>query len=207
MRRRAMPKFVGLFVVGILLVASVAQPQARADLATAMQLYHAARYAEGRVQLEQVLAAQQENAVAHYYLGKIYLELRDYDQAVSHCKAAVKIQPENAEYHFCLGLSYGKKAEHASFLAKAFLAPRIKKSFRQAVALDPNHIQARIGLANFYIRAPVLWGGDLDKAFEQAMIILKFDAAKGQALLDKVEHKRTHQLGAEAATQEFPPEG
>lgn len=201
-----MLKFVGLFVVGMLLLASVAQPQARADLATAIRLYHAARYAEGRVQLEQILAAHEETAVAHYYLGKIYLQLRDYDQAVAHCKTAVKIQPENAEYHFCLGLSYGKKAEHASFLAKAFLAPRIKKSFRQAVALDPNHIQARIGLANFYIHAPVLWGGDLDKAYEQATIILKFDAAKGQALLDKVAHKRSRQPGAATTAQEFPPE-
>lgn len=207
MRRRVLPKFVGLSVVGMLLLLSVAQPQARADLATAMQLYHAARYAEGRMLLEQVLATQQENAAAHYYLGKINLKLRDYDQAVAHCKAAVNIQPENAEYHFCLGLSYGKKAEHASLFAKPFLAPHIKKSFQQAVALDPNHIQARIGLANFYIRAPVLWGGNLDKAQEQAMMILKFDATKGQALLDKVEHKRTRQLGAEAATQELPPEG
>jgi tetratricopeptide (TPR) repeat protein len=206
MGRRARLKFVALSVVGVSLLAAVARPQAGADVATAIQLYHAARYAEGRKMLEQVLATHQDDAVAHYYLGKMYLKLRDYDQAVAHCKSAVKIQKQNAEYHFCLGLSYGKKAEGASFLAKAFLAPRIKKSFRQAVALDPNHIQARVGLANFYIRAPVLWGGNLDKAHEQATIVLKFDAVKGQALLDKVEQKRIRQLGAEAAVQEFLPD-
>ncbi|MCZ6876183.1 MAG: tetratricopeptide repeat protein [bacterium] len=201
-----MPKFVGLSAVGIILLASVALSQARADVATAIQLYHAARYAEGRMMLEQVLATHQDDAVAHYYLGKIYIKLQNYDKAVEHCKAAVKIQKQNAEHHFCLGLSYGKKAQRGSFLAKAFLAPRIKKSFKQTVALDPNHIQARVGLANFYIRAPALLGGNLDKAYEQATILLKLDAEKGQALLDKVQQRRIRQSSAEAAALELLPD-
>jgi tetratricopeptide (TPR) repeat protein len=201
-----MPKFVGLSAVGILLLASVALSQTRADVATAIQLYRVARYAEGRMILEQVLASHQDDAVAHYYLGKIYLKLQDYDRAVEHCKAAVKIQNRNAEHHFCLGLSYGKKAQRASLLAKAFLAPRIKKSFKQTVAIDPNHIQARVGLANFYMRAPAWMGGNFDKAHEQATILLELDAEKGQALLHKVRQQRIRKPGAEAAAQEFMPD-
>jgi tetratricopeptide (TPR) repeat protein len=174
-----------------------------ADLATAIRLYRAEHYREGKTLLEQFLAAHQHDATAHYYLGRIYLQLKDYDQAIEHCRTAVELQATEAEYHFCLGLSYGKKAQHASFLAKPFLAPKIKKAFETTVTLDPHHVQGRAGLANFYLQAPAIMGGNLDKAHEQALILLKLDAEKGQRLLDKIGRRQAHDA---AATKAASPE-
>lgn len=170
------------------------------DVETAIRLYTAERYREGKILLEQFLTTHQRDAIAHYYLGKIHLELQDYDKAIEHCKTAADIQTQNAEHYFCLGMGYGKKARNASFVSKAFLAPKIKRSFEKTVALDPHHIQGRIGLANFYLRAPPLMGGDIDKAHEQAMILLKLNAEKGRQLLDKVLQRKVGDAAADEST-------
>jgi len=194
----AMVKLVRWSVCWTVLLLSGLPALGWADVATAIQLYRAERYGEGKTLLEQFLATHQHDATAHYYLGRIYLQLEDYDQAIEHCQTAVDIRASKAEYHFCLGLSYGKKAQQASFLSKAFLAPKIKQAFETTVMLDPHHIQGRAGLANFYLQAPAMLGGDLDKAHEQAMILLKLDAEKGQQLLDKVLRRQSRAAAAAA---------
>lgn len=171
------------------------------DVAVAIRFYEAAHYREGKVLLEEFLATHQHDAQAHYYLGRIYLELHDYDKAIEHCRTAAAIQANKAEHYFCLALSYGKKAQQASFLAKALLAPKIKKFFEKTVLLDPHHVQGRVGLANFYLQAPAVMGGNIDKAYEQAMILLELNAEKGQRLLDKVLQRKAN-AAAEAVAQE-----
>ena len=47
--------------------------------------------------------------------------------------------------------------------------------FEKAVKLDPNYIDARFGLMEFYLMAPRLMGGGADKAREQAVEIRKRD--------------------------------
>ena len=173
------------------------------DTETAIRLYTAERYREGKILLEQFLATHQRDAVAHYYLGRIHLALQEYDQAIEHCRTAADIQAQNAEHYFCLGLGYGKKAQTASLVSKALLAPKIKQSFEKTVALDPQHVQGRVGLANFYLQAPPVMGGNIDKAHEQAMILLNLNAEKGRQLLDKVlQRKASGTAAAEAAAQE-----
>jgi tetratricopeptide (TPR) repeat protein len=160
----------------------------------------AERYREGKIVLEQFLATHQRDAVAHYYLGRIHLELQEYDKAIEHCQTAADIQAQNAEHYFCLGIGYGKKAQRASFVSKAFLAPKIKQSFEKTVMLDPHHIEGRVGLANFYLQAPPVMGGDVEKAYEQAMVLLKLNAEEGRQLLDKVLQRKAGD--AEDAWQE-----
>jgi tetratricopeptide (TPR) repeat protein len=198
---RVVSKLVCLAVCWLVLVLPALLAWGETEVAIAIRLYKAEHYREGKVLLEQFLATHQHDAQAHYYLGRIYLKLQDYDKAIEHCQAAVDIQADKAEYHLCLGLSYGKKAQHASFLSKAFLAPKIKKSFEQTVMLDPHQIQGRVGLANFYLQAPAVMGGDIDKAREQAMILLKLHAEKGRRLLDKISQRKAG-AAAEAAAQE-----
>ncbi|MEE8301686.1 MAG: tetratricopeptide repeat protein [Candidatus Tectomicrobia bacterium] len=198
-----MAKSLYLLVSCALLLTYVSLSHARADVEKAIQLFAAERYSEGKALLEQFLATHQHDAEAHYYLGRIYLKLQNYDEAARHCKQAVKIQKSNAEHHFCLGLSYGKQAQQSSPLKKAFLASKIKKSFKKTVELDPNHVQGRIGLTKFYLQAPAFMGGDIDKAYEQATILLRLDGIKGRALLEKVRQRKVRASDAEATSEEM----
>jgi tetratricopeptide (TPR) repeat protein len=92
-----------------LILASHVWVYASPELDRAIELYAAQRYTESQRMLERVIAQHPKDATAHYYLGRIYLRLADYDKAVKHCKKAVQLQVDRAEHHFCLGWSYGKK--------------------------------------------------------------------------------------------------
>ncbi|MDH3598691.1 MAG: tetratricopeptide repeat protein [Candidatus Tectomicrobia bacterium] len=172
-----------------LILASSARAYASPELGHAIELYTAQRYAESQRVLERVIAQCPQNATAHYYLGQIYLRLAEYDKAVKHCKKAVQLQADRAENHFCLGRSYGEKARHGPTWQQAVLAPKIRKALEKTVSLNPNHVQARLGLTHFYMRAPALLGGNLDKAYTQARLLVQLAPSKGRVLLEKIQIK------------------
>jgi tetratricopeptide (TPR) repeat protein len=172
----------------------VSVAHANATLDRAMQLFSAKQFQESQPLLEQVLEAQPDNAMAHYYLGRIYLYAKDYNQAIAHCKTSVDIDASVAAYHFCLGRSYGEKARHAPFWMQALLAPKIRQAFETTVTLDPNHRAARIGLTHFYMQAPVMMGGSLAKAQEQAETLIQLNDPRGEQLLQEIlERQRQDQ--------------
>lgn len=181
----------GIVVIGLLRMAS-ASADAMHDpvLQQAIELFDAKRYAASQALLVRFLEDHRDHATAHYYLGRIYIQARAYDQAVAHCGRAVALQATEVEYHFCLGISYGYKARQAPFWQQALLAPKIRRALEKAVHLDPAHVQARIGLARFYLQAPALLGGDLHKAYDQAEALLPLDASAGRALMERVEAAR-----------------
>lgn len=64
-------------------------------------------------------------------------------------------------------------ASSSGLFAKADQAGRGKAAYERAIEFDPTLIDAHIGLAQYYIRAPGLLGGSLRKARERAEILLK----------------------------------
>jgi tetratricopeptide (TPR) repeat protein len=184
-----MPRWKSTAGIIVLILVSSVWAYASPELGRAIELYAAQRYAESQRILERVIAQHPQDATAHYYLGRIYLGLADYDKAVKHCKKAVQLQVDHAEHHFCLGWSYGEKARHGPAWQQAILAPRIRKALEKTVSLDPNHVQARLGLTHFYMRAPAVLGGNLDKAYTQARILVQLAPLKGRVLLETIQAK------------------
>ena len=184
-------------VIFICLIINPLDSISESDVKKAVNLFRLQRYEEVIIILEELLKTYNNNSTAHYYLGKTYLKLKNYDKAVKHCERAVTIQSNQAEHHFCLGLSYGKKATQASLWQKAFLARKIRNAFQKTVELDPKHIGGRIGLTQFYLRAPAIIGGNIDKADEQAKILVMLDSTTGKALLEKIRNRKE-----ESATRE-----
>jgi len=139
--------------------------------------------AEARKILEAALKSDNKNAEAHYWLGMTYLrrDVLDLDEAVDHMEEAVELNPMNADYQYGLGAALGRKAQDSNPLKQAWLAPQIKSAFLKAVELNPNHVNARGGLADFYQMAPGIMGGDDEKAWEQAEAILALDEFSGRA--------------------------
>ncbi len=77
-----------------------------------------------------------------------------------------------------MGRSYGEKAEHSGLLAAVKLAKRVREEFETAVRLDPNNVEARADLAEFYMEAPAIMGGGRDKAEAQAQQLAIADPVK-----------------------------
>jgi len=49
------------------------------------------------------------------WLGKSYLKLRRWDDAIRELEEAAKAQPSNSMVHLWLGRAYGHKASHVTF--------------------------------------------------------------------------------------------
>ena len=131
--------------------------------------FRAGKIPEARRAAELWLKNEPANPDAHYWMAVVlqHRELRDLGAATEHIEEAVDRVPNNADYQYMLGGIYGQTAQSAGVFKQAFLAPKIKKAFARAVELDPNHVEARIALAQYYLMAPGIMGGDEDEGFRQ----------------------------------------
>jgi tetratricopeptide (TPR) repeat protein len=79
------------------------------------------------------------------------------------------------------------------------LARRLKASFERAVELDPNHIDGREGLVQFYLQAPGIAGGSVAKAREQAAEIRRISPHRGHLADATIANDQKDLAGAERA--------
>jgi Tfp pilus assembly protein PilF len=80
------------------------------------------------------------------------------------------------------GAAVGEKAQTAGVIKQAFLAPKIKKAFARAVELDPSMVEARIGLAQYYLIAPSIMGGDDEEGWKQLDEAINLDEVAGRTV-------------------------
>lgn len=111
--------------------------------------------------------------------GKKALYANDPDKAAPLFEQLVLLKPNSAEYHFWLGRAYGAQAGKASMFSAPGLATKTRTEFERAVELDPNFIDARFGLLEYYMQAPGFMGGSEEKALQQAAEVKKRDALQG----------------------------
>ena len=172
----------GLGWIGIFLVFPLcASAQSIED---GIGLFNKGKFADAKAVFESVLKNNDKNAEAHYRLGLILLSRRfmNEDDAVDHMEQAVEISSTNADYHYGLGAAYGMKARSAGVIKQAFLAPKVRREFEKAVSLNPQLVDAHIGLAQYYWQAPGIMGGDMEKAYLEADIAIRLDEMKGRSL-------------------------
>jgi tetratricopeptide (TPR) repeat protein len=140
--------------------------------------------------------------------GRAAMARADAGAAATLFEKAVAQNPKSAEAHYLLGTAYGSQAQQASIFGQASLAAKTKDEFEKAVALDPNLLDARYGLVEFYAMAPGIVGGSYEKAFAQAAEIKKHDplmAHRAAAFIythqQKMDDARNEYL---AEVREFP---
>lgn len=132
--------------------------------------------------------------------GKTTMARNDDDAAAGLFEKAVAQNPKSAEAHYLLGSAYGSQAQNAGIFGQASLASKTKEQFEQAVALDPNLLEARTGLLQFYTMAPGFMGGSYDKAFAQVEEIKKRDPLMGHRSAAFIY---SHQKKADLAKKEY----
>jgi tetratricopeptide (TPR) repeat protein len=114
------------------------------------------------------------------------LRASEVDAAVAASERAVKVLAGNARVWWWAGRAYGQKAMRANVLSMAKWAGRTREAFEKAVALDPDHLDARFDLMSYYLMAPSLVGGGKDKASAQAAAIAQRDASMGKVAASRI---------------------
>src|ERR1700724_2007084 len=163
-----------VLLVLILLIASLTASVAD----SAKDKLAAGRIDEAITELNGRLSSSPGDAESSNLLCRGYVEVEDWNRAESSCRKAASLDPDNSRFHLWLGRVYGEKADRANFLAAAGLAGKVRGEFERAVQLNPQDVDARLDLAEFYLAAPGIVGGGEQKARQQAHFIATVNPAR-----------------------------
>ncbi|NNK31905.1 MAG: tetratricopeptide repeat protein [Xanthomonadales bacterium] len=167
------------------------------SLNDAISLYEQGAFDKAEQALEELKDADETAAEAHYYLGLILQSRGEFLDAAEQFEKAIERDDGQSRYYQGLGEAYGSATQELSFFKQMRLAGKIRDAFERAVELDPENIDARAGLATYYINAPGVAGGSEEKALEQAEEIARRDPYRGHMIRAAVFQSRNDEEAVE----------
>jgi tetratricopeptide (TPR) repeat protein len=160
--------------------------------------YHA--LLEGRVDdaqalLNATLAHNPADATAHQLLCRVFYAQDAADAAIRQCELAVANDAHNnlqaSDDQLWLGRAYGMKARHAGPISGFSLARKVNSSFALAAQLNPANVAALNDLGEYYVAAPFIVGGGVDKARDLAARMMpQFPTAAHRLLARTAEDEK-----------------
>lgn len=164
-----------------------------------VRLFEAGKYREARSIFEPALRSNARDAAAAFYLGRIEMEERHEDRAADYFETATRLDPKSSTYFLWLGRAYGRAAQRANVLRQPGLAKKTRAAWERAIEIDPENLDARTDLIQYYVQAPGFLGGSTEKAFEQAEEIRKRNALRGDLELGALYERDKKYAEAEKA--------
>lgn len=126
-----------------------------------------------------LLKAQPKSAEVRILQARLLLQQDKSEDAIDAASEAVELAPDSAQAHFWLGNAYGSRIGQVGTMSQAFMAPKLRDAFERAIALDPGLHEARSSLMEYYLQAPSVVGGSVDKARQQATELARRDPPRG----------------------------
>lgn len=135
-----------------------------ADLRPAVILFNESHYSQAKHLFEAAAKDADTKNDALYYLGRIAFEEVNTEKAKDYLEQSINIEPNTSGEYYWLGRAYGELAQQASIFKRASYASSSHKYLQMAVDTDPRNVEALRGLFFFYVVAPGIVGGGIDKA-------------------------------------------
>ena len=162
-----------------------------------LQLLNQGQVDEASDTLKDALSKQPHNSQAHQLLCRVYYAQDWGDAAVRECELATQDASSSANQMW-LGRAYGLKASQANMLSAFGIAKKVHTAFERAVEIDATNVEAMSDLGQFYVNAPGIVGGGVDRAQELAGRLLPRSAARGHRLLGQIASKKNDPGTAES---------
>ncbi len=140
--------------------------------------------------LESIPQSGPEAANASNIACRVQFTLRQWSAAAKACAQAVRLDGQNSDYHMWLGRALGEQAGAASFFSAYSLGKRARVEFETAVRLNPRNAPALSDLGEFYVDAPGIVGGGLDKAESVALELDRVDPTRAAILRGRIASAR-----------------
>ena len=169
------------------------------DFGAARELFLARRDAEAQAAFERILGTDPAHHEAVYHLGRLAKRRNDWSAVVRFYERCTVLAPANALYWADLGEAYGKLATTAGIFEQLGWARKCRTALEQSVALAPDDLTFRQGLAGFYEKAPGIAGGGRDKALAQAAEIARRDPYAGALFTGGIQFRARKWTEAETA--------
>jgi Flp pilus assembly protein TadD len=169
------------------LVFTTLLPAASPELELARKYYHSTDFAQSLRILQGIPA---RDAAAWELTGRNYYMQGDYKKSVEALEKAVAAEPNDSNHALWLGRAWGRRAETSSPLTAPGYASKTRQYFEKAVQLNPRNLDALSDLFEYYLEAPGIMGGGLDKAAATARQIGQLDPAQGHWAESRLASKR-----------------
>ena len=134
------------------------------------RLASAGRFRESVVCLEKALAGRPDHPVALVAMASSLSRMGYFQAAIARCEQAIGANPLNADAWFIRG----------SVLYMTGRWTEAVPCLDQATSIDPGHTAARVGLSQFYLGAPGIAGGSVEKAKAQGNALLAIPGKRGE---------------------------
>ncbi len=169
----------------------------RAENAAAERALLDGRMEDATRMVQTTLSQNPSDPSAHLLLCRVFYAQEMTDRAIEQCEAAAAAD-RASDIYLWLGRAQGRKAAKANPLSAFALARKARSSFETAVAIDGADLPALTDLGEFYVNAPSIVGGGLDKARALVPRIMALSPRRGHQLLARIAEKAGDLKGAEA---------
>ena len=136
---------------------------------------------------------------AAYDLGRTAFTERKFDDAAKRFEEAIKLEPGVSEYHMWLGHAYTRQLRGANFIRQGIIGRKIGPEYNKAVELAPASVEAAEARLEFYMEAPGMAGGGMDKARSELERLTTLNRYRGMTWRGRVELKANQVARAEEA--------
>ncbi|MCU1336272.1 MAG: Tetratricopeptide 2 repeat protein [Bryobacterales bacterium] len=130
-------------------------------------------------------------------IGQCYFMQGDYKRSGEAFEKALAMAPRNSELHRLLGNVYGRRAETGNVFTAPGNAKKARQYLEEAVELDPKNREAAANLFEYYLEAPGILGGGIDKAETLVKRIAMLDPSAGHHAQAQLEGKQKRYEAAE----------
>ncbi|OKY24820.1 lipopolysaccharide assembly protein LapB [Thalassotalea sp. PP2-459] len=111
--------------------------------------------------------------------GRLLLSNEDGEPAFDYFEVLQEQHASNAQVNYYFSVSAIIMAQQASIFSKLGYAEDFVESIEKTLTLKPNYIEALDTAIGFYLHAPGIAGGDIDKATQYAKKLLTIAPVKG----------------------------
>lgn len=145
----------------------------------AARLIDSKKYAAAELLLAEALTAHPEDLKIKELYGDALGHQEKWNETIQVYKELAQADVQNAEYFYKYGGAMGMKALAVSKFKALGMISDIRNAFLKAAELDPNHIDVRWALVEFYMQLPGIVGGSEKKANKYANELLKLSPVDG----------------------------
>ncbi len=145
-----------------------------------------------------VVAVSGDDADALIDVALEHIQDDRFNDAIATLERAVELEPGNTSAHHLLGQGYLAKLNTVNMIRKLGFAKKAVRSYKRAIALDAEYVEARVSLAQFYFNAPAIAGGGFDKGVEQVEVIKTLAPLRAHALMAEAYAEKKQPEKAEA---------
>lgn len=156
--------------------------------------------------IAELLRAHPDDPAVRVLQIRLMIQEQRAKDAVELAEDLVDDAPGSGLAHLWLGNAYGNRIGQLGTFGQGLMAPKLRRAFERAVELDPGLHEARTALVEFYLMAPGIIGGSVEKARAQAAELQRRDPPRGHYALARIAQQeqrlddaRRHYLDAYAA--------